>query len=55
MKTLNLIAFIFFGTLSALAGVLSLITKRIELAVLCAILGAVSYVAYKDYKDPDLT
>jgi hypothetical protein len=52
MKTLNFIAFICFAVLSVVAGVFTLILKRIDLECISFICGSISYVAYKDFCDP---
>jgi hypothetical protein len=53
MKTLNFIAFICFAALSVIAGVFALILKRIDLGCISFICGSISYVAYKDFVDPE--
>jgi len=52
MKLLNFIAFICFAALSIIAGIFALILKRIDLGCLSFICGGISYVAYKDFCDP---
>ena len=51
MKTLNLLAFLTFLTLFIVSGITALILKRIDLGCLSGILGAIAYVAYKDFKN----
>jgi hypothetical protein len=52
MKTFNLTFCLLFVGLSILASIFCLIQFRIELGAVSFILGAISYVAYKDYKHP---
>jgi len=52
MKTLNKVVFITFLTLSIVTGIIAIILKRIDLGCLSAICAGISYVAYKDFKDP---
>jgi hypothetical protein len=53
MKRLNLTVSLLFGTLGALAAVVSLIQMRFPLMCIALILIAVSYVAWLDYKHPE--
>jgi hypothetical protein len=53
MKLLNLLATITFVGLSLIAGVFALILKRIDLGCLSFICGTISYLAYKDFCDPE--
>jgi hypothetical protein len=53
MKLLNLIVSITFLTLSLICGASALILKRIDLGGLSCICGAISYVAYKDFENPE--
>ena len=52
MKLLNLLATVTFAGLSLVTGVSAIILKRIDLGCLSAICAGISYVAYKDYKNP---
>ena len=45
--------FITFAVLTLVTGITAIILKRIDLGCLSAICGLVSYVAYKDFKDPE--
>jgi len=53
MKILNLFAYLFFLTLSVVIGICALILKRIDLGCLSFICEGISYVAYKDFVDPE--
>jgi hypothetical protein len=53
MKVLNLLVSIGFLTLSIVIGISAIILKRIDLGCLSAICAGISYVAYKDFKDPE--
>lgn len=53
MKTLNLIACIFFGILSVLCFLLAIQEWKFEPAIIAIISGTISLVAYRDYKSPE--
>lgn len=52
MKTFNLTFAVIFASISLLAGIMCLIQFRIDLGCLALVFGGISYVAYKDYNDP---
>lgn len=53
MKTLNLIACIFFGIIAIFALLASIIELRFCPMAIFVIAGTVSLVAYRDYKSPE--
>ena len=52
MKTLNKAISVVFLTLSVLAGIFSILYSSFQLGCLALVFGGISYVAYKDYNDP---
>ena len=51
MKMINLITVISFAMLMVMAGIVGLLQKRYELLALACLFGAISRIAYIDYKD----
>jgi hypothetical protein len=51
MKTINLSICIIFGLLSVIACIIAITKFCFPYAVISGILGAVSYLAYQDYKE----
>ena len=54
MKTLNLIACIFFGVIALFALIASIVEWRFCPIAIFTIAGVLSVVAYRDYKDPEV-
>jgi hypothetical protein len=52
MKMLNLIFSIFFGILSGVAFIVSFFTNSFDTTCIGIVLGAISYIAYQEYKHP---
>jgi hypothetical protein len=50
MKTINLSVCIIFGLLSITAGITAIVTFTLSLGIISGILGAISYIAFGDYK-----
>ena len=54
MKTLNLVMCIIFALIAITAIIVSIASKHYWLLLLAFIMGATSYVAFQDYKNPEL-
>ena len=53
MKTTNLIICITFAAIAFVALIMAILTLTFQFGMIAFIMGAVAYLALKDYKDPD--
>ena len=52
MKIINFVIFVILGIIAILALIVAILTRSFQVGIIAFITGSVSYLAYKDYRDP---
>ena len=53
MKIINFVAFMVFGLISLAALIVAIMTRSYQLGIIAFVTGAVSYLAYQDFVNPE--
>ena len=53
MKIINFVAFMVFGLISLAALIVAIMTRSYQLGIIAFFTGAVSYLAYQDFVNPE--